>query len=62
MSVVEGTAHPHAPRIHLGRSGAIWVGALGLIVLWAFGAWIYQLSQGLIVTGFLCILSLINPL
>jgi dimethyl sulfoxide reductase membrane subunit len=51
MSVVEGTQHPHAPRIHLGRSGAIWVGALGLIALWAFGAWIYQLTQGLIVTG-----------
>jgi len=51
MSTVEGTAHPSAPRIHLGRSAKIWVGVLGLIALWAFGSWIYQLTQGLIVTG-----------
>ncbi len=51
MSAVEGAAYPSAPRIALGRSAKIWVGVLGLIVLWAFGSWIYQLTQGLIVTG-----------
>ncbi|MDE3131876.1 MAG: polysulfide reductase NrfD [Acidobacteriota bacterium] len=50
MSAVEGT-HPHGARLQLGRSGGIWVGALGLVALWAFAAWIYQLTQGLIVTG-----------
>jgi dimethyl sulfoxide reductase membrane subunit len=51
MSALEGTAHPRGSRIRLGRPGAIWVGALGLIALWALAAWIYQLTQGLIVTG-----------
>jgi molybdopterin-containing oxidoreductase family membrane subunit len=35
----------------LGRAGRIWVGVLGLLVFWALAAWIYQLTQGLIVTG-----------
>jgi dimethyl sulfoxide reductase membrane subunit len=51
MSAVEGTVHSPGSRIHLGRSGVIWIGALGLISLWALAAWIYQLTQGLIVTG-----------
>ncbi len=49
MSTVEGTAP--STRIHLGRTGKIWIGALGLVTLWALASWIYELTQGLIVTG-----------
>lgn len=51
MSAFEGTANPRPSRIHLGRSGTIWAGALGLLVLWGLAVWIYQLTQGLIATG-----------
>ena len=51
MSTLEGTAHPSAHGLHFSRTAKIWIGILALIALWAFGAWIYQLTQGLIVTG-----------
>jgi dimethyl sulfoxide reductase membrane subunit len=34
-----------------GRTGRGFLVALGLLVLWGLAAWIYQLTQGLIVTG-----------
>ena len=33
------------------RIGAGWFAALGILALWGLAAWIYQLTQGLIVTG-----------
>lgn len=51
MSAIEGSARPRLPRLHLGRTGGLWVGALGLFVIWGVAAWIYQITQGLIVTG-----------
>ena len=50
MATFEGSAHP-AARPGPGRLGAGWIGLLGLLVLWGLAAWIYQLTQGLIVTG-----------
>lgn len=35
----------------VGRAGRGWLAVLGLLVLWGVGAWIYQLTQGLIATG-----------
>jgi len=37
-----------APRSALARG---WLIALGALVLWALAAWVYQLTQGLVVTG-----------
>jgi len=45
---VESPAARPAP---LGRTGRIWLGAFGLLIVLGLGAWIYQLTQGLIVTG-----------
>lgn len=42
---------PEAHPGQLGRTGRIWLGALVLLIVWGLGAWIYQLTQGLIVTG-----------
>jgi len=51
MSAAEGAARPPASRFALDRSARIWLGVLGVIVLWGLGSWIYQVAQGLIVTG-----------
>jgi len=51
MATYPQSASAAAPRFHLGRTGILWVGALALIALWAFAAWIYQLANGLVVTG-----------
>lgn len=37
--------------VSFGRPGRIWLSLLGLLVLWGLGAWIYQLTQGLVATG-----------
>lgn len=50
MATIEGSARP-SRRPGLGWPSAGWIGALGLLALWGLGVWIYQLTQGLIVTG-----------
>ena len=50
MATFEGSAAP-SPSVGYGRLGRGWLTALGLLILFAFAAWIYQLTQGLIVTG-----------
>ena len=42
---------PGLRPVSLGRPGRIWLSLLGLLVLWGLGAWIYQLTQGLVATG-----------
>jgi molybdopterin-containing oxidoreductase family membrane subunit len=44
---VERTGLP----VSLGRAGRAWLGLLVVLVVWGVGAWIYQLTQGLIATG-----------
>ena len=43
-------SHGAAPSA-FGRLGRGWVAALAIVVLWGLGAWVYQLTQGLVVTG-----------
>ena len=50
MATFEGSAAP-SPSVGYGRLGRGWLTALGLLILFGFAAWIYQLTQGLIVTG-----------
>jgi len=42
---------PGLPPATLGRLGRGWLTALAIVFLWGLGAWIYQLTQGLIATG-----------
>lgn len=51
MTTYEGSAAPITPRAGEKGMRAVSVGGLGLLVLWGLAAWIYQLTQGLIVTG-----------
>jgi Ni/Fe-hydrogenase subunit HybB-like protein len=50
MSTVAGavaTAEPHSPH----RAFRIWIALLALGIALGFGAWVYQLSQGLAATN-----------
>ena len=42
---------PGLRAVSLGRSSRIWFALLGILMVWGLGAWIYQLTQGLIATG-----------
>jgi molybdopterin-containing oxidoreductase family membrane subunit len=42
---------PGLRPVAFGRTGRIWLSLLGILVLWGLGAWIYQLTQGLVATG-----------
>ncbi len=51
MATFESSAAAPSPSVGSGRLGRGWLTALGLLVLFGLAAWIYQLTQGLIVTG-----------
>ncbi|HUO71336.1 MAG TPA: NrfD/PsrC family molybdoenzyme membrane anchor subunit [Solirubrobacteraceae bacterium] len=51
MTTFDSSAAAPAPSVRLGRAGGAWLAVLGLLILWGLAAWIYQLTQGLIVTG-----------
>ncbi len=42
---------PGLRPVALGRPGRLWLTLLGILIVWGLGAWIYQLTQGLVVTG-----------
>ncbi|HJX47062.1 MAG TPA: NrfD/PsrC family molybdoenzyme membrane anchor subunit [Gaiellaceae bacterium] len=42
---------PRLRAVSLDRSSRIWLTLLGILMFWGLGAWIYQLTQGLIATG-----------
>jgi dimethyl sulfoxide reductase membrane subunit len=42
---------PALAPVSIGRTGRGWLAGLWILILWGLAAWIYQLTQGLIVTG-----------
>ena len=42
---------PELRPVALGRTGRLWLSLLAILMVWGLGAWIYQLTQGLVVTG-----------
>lgn len=51
MATYERAAATLKPRAAERSIAPAWIGGLGLLALWGFGAWIYQLTQGLVATG-----------